>query len=93
MAITVPMPHDIEQQLRAHFPDIERRVAEGYAVEAYRRGDLSSLQVGQMLGFTERAQTARFLSEHQAFPDYGTEDFAQDLATLNALGLLGGSLR
>lgn len=87
MAITVTFPPDMEQQLRAHFPDIERRVAEGYAVEAYRRGDLSSRQVEQMLGFADRAQTERFLREHQAFPNYAAEDFAQDIATLDSLNL------
>lgn len=91
MAITVHLPQDIEQQLRAHFPDIERRVAEGYAVEAYRRGDLSSRQVGQMLGFSDRAQTERFLSERRAFPNYDAEDFAQDIQTLETLPLLQGS--
>lgn len=88
MAITVQLPDEIEQQLRAHFPDIERRVAEGYAVEAYRRGDLSSRQVGQLLGFADRAQTERFLSERQAFPNYGPEDFAEDIQALKDLNLL-----
>lgn len=85
MAITVPLPPDIERQLRARFPDLERRVAEGYAVEAFRRGDLSSRQVGQMLGFSDRWQAERFLSERGAYPGYGPEEFAQDLQTLDDL--------
>ena len=89
MSISVQMPSEIESQLRAHFPDIERRIAEGYAVEAFRRGDLSSKQVGQMLGFSDRWQAERFLSERGAYPGYGPDEFGQDLQTLEDLAKPG----
>lgn len=86
MSITVQFPEDVEQQLREQFPDLERRVIESYAVEGYRRGELSSFQVGRILGLASRAETIRFLSEQGVYPNYDVEDFEQDMRNLERLG-------
>lgn len=85
MAITVRLPDEIERQLRADFPDVERRVTEGYALDAYRRGELSSHQVSLILGLDSRWQTIQFLSAHGSYPNYDVDDFAQDVKTLEGL--------
>lgn len=90
MAITVPVSQEMERQLRADFPDLERRFVEGYAVEAFRRGEISSHQVGQILGLGGRASAIRFLSERGVYPGYDADDFAQDLQTLESLSAPAG---
>lgn len=90
MAIMVQLPQEVERQLRANFPDIERRLLEGYAVESFRRGELSSYQVGQILNLRNRGAAIQFLSEHGAYPGYDAEDFKQDLQTLEELPEVSG---
>jgi hypothetical protein len=85
MAVTVQLPQAVEQQLRAEFPDLERHIVEGWAVEAYRRGELSSYQVGQILGLGNRWETIEFLSKHGVYPNYGVEQFEEDVSSLGAL--------
>jgi hypothetical protein len=85
MAVTVQLPRDVEQQLRAEFPDLERHIVEGWAVEAYRRGELSSYQVGQILGLENRWETVEFLSKQGVYPNYGVEQFEEDIRALERL--------
>lgn len=54
MAITVHLPPEVIDRLRSEFPDLERRLLEAYVPDAYRRGELSSFQVRQILGFEDR---------------------------------------
>ena len=80
MSVTVPIPPDLEEELRQEYPDLERRVLEGFAVEAFRRGDLSSGGVGRILEMASRWEAIRFLSERGVYPGYDIDDLHQDLA-------------
>ena len=85
MSITVHLSPDIEEQLRSRFPDLDRRVLEGYVVHAYRQGEISSFQVGQLLGHQGRWETIDFLSAQGVYPNYDLEDFEEDLKNLERL--------
>ena len=80
MAVTVLIPEEIEQELRQEYPDLERRILEGYVVEAFRRGDLSSGEAGRILGMHNRWEAIQFLSERGVYPGYDVEDYRQDRA-------------
>lgn len=79
MAVTIEMPREVERQLRAAHPNLERRLLEGYVVDGYRSGELSSCQVGEILGLEGRAATMEFLGARGAFPDYDLRDLEDDL--------------
>jgi predicted HTH domain antitoxin len=78
-------PQEIEQQLQAEWPDLERHILEGFAVEAFRQGKLSSYEVSKILGFDSRMEAIRFLSERGVYPGYDVEDFEEDRRTLDKL--------
>ncbi len=82
MAIVVELPQDIESQLRAEWPELERHALEGLVTEAFRSGKLSSHEVAQLLGFESRWEAMRFLSERGAYPGYDLDDLTADRATL-----------
>ena len=85
MAIAVEIPKEIEERLRVEWPDLEQHVLEAYAVEAFRRGELSSSQVARILSMAGRWEAMEFLSKHGAYPGYGVEDFEEDMKTLDEL--------
>ncbi|MCC6443631.1 MAG: UPF0175 family protein [Armatimonadetes bacterium] len=85
MAITMQLPEAIEKQLCEEWPDLEGRVLEGFVLDAFQRGDLSSFEVAQILGYQNREEAIEFLSEHGAYPGYDLPDLEQDRQTFNKL--------
>lgn len=85
MSITVNMPEEIERQLRAEYPDLDRRVVEGFVVEAFRSGELSSYQIQQILGFEDRWQTIEFLSQRGVYPNYEMEELEEEHRAMDKL--------
>ena len=85
MSITVELPEDIEQQLRAEWPELERHALEALVAEAYRRKKIGAHVAGVLLGFDDRWDTIRFLSDRGAYPNYDLSDFEQDVQTLARL--------
>ncbi len=83
MPIVVELPPDIESQLRAEWPELERHALEGLVTEAFRSGRMSSHEVAQSLGLISRWEAMRFLSERGAYPAYDTDELAADRATLD----------
>jgi len=79
MAITIELPAQIETHLETDWTDLPRHALEGFAIEAFRNGKLSSYQVGQMLGLQSRWETITFLSERGVYPGYDLEDFDNDM--------------
>ena len=63
MEVTVHLPDDVAERLAAR-GDVSRRVLEVLALEGYREGALTLLQVSQMLGLS-RVETEDFLGKHQ----------------------------
>jgi hypothetical protein len=81
----VDIPDALVPSLGASPENIRRTVIEGFAVESYRSGSLSSAEIGQLLGHTSRWVTEEFLSQHGAWPDPSEAEISQDLRNLSAL--------
>jgi Uncharacterised protein family (UPF0175) len=85
MTVTLTIPDAIGAALKAEGADVSRAVIEGFAVEAYRMGTLSAMEVRVLLGHDSRWETEDFLSAHDAWPGTTAEGVAEDGRTLNAL--------
>ena len=78
MAIMIELPQEIEQQLQSEWKDLERHALEGFVVEAFRSGKLSSFEVAQILGMQTRWVAIDFLSKRGAYPGYDLEELEED---------------
>ena len=77
MAITLELPHEIEQQLQeAWNGNLSRKILEAVAVEGYRQGVLSRGQVSELLDLSFY-DTEAFLKERKAC-SYVAEQSAVD---------------
>jgi Uncharacterised protein family (UPF0175) len=56
MKVTIELPHVIAADLTQKWDDIPRRILEAVAMDGYRRGDLTTFQVGEMLGLRTNAE-------------------------------------
>lgn len=83
MQITVNIPDDLAERLG---PDVDRRVLEAVALEAYRAEKISEFEAQQLLGFETRYQLDGFLKAHGVFLDYTLDDLKRDQQKLKALG-------
>ena len=70
MTVVLDIPDEIAGQLAAAGQDLSRAALEALALEAYRRGALTQLQVGQLLGLP-RLQTEDFLAQHAGSRGFG----------------------
>ena len=87
MKLTLELPDEIEETLRARWSNLPRHALEALAVEAYRSEALTASQVQELLGLASRRETDQFLKQSLAHLHYSAEDLAQDLRTLQELGL------
>jgi len=63
MAVTIQLPTDVEQRLRAEFADLDTEAKETLALDLFRRGKLSHYELSKVLGL-DRFQTDAFLKRH-----------------------------
>ena len=63
MAVTIQLPADLEQRLRAEFEDFDKEAAETLGLELFRRGKLSHYELSRILGL-DRFQTNAYLKRH-----------------------------
>lgn len=82
MHIAIDIPDDIGQVLAAHAGGVSRVVLEAVAIEAYRSGSITPVQVQQMLGLRSRWEAESFLKRAEAFHDYTTDDLERDIAAI-----------
>jgi len=80
--VAVELPEDIIRRLESAWQDVPRRALEAVAVEGYRSGALSRVEVGRLLGFSFW-QTEAFLKERQAYLPYTDADLARDRSVLD----------
>ena len=52
LTVTLNLPPDVERQLLADTPDLGADVREAYAVELYRRGKLTHVELSNVLAWT-----------------------------------------
>jgi hypothetical protein len=51
LQVTIDLPTDVAEQLRLTWGDVSRHILETIAVEGYRTGQLTTLQVRKLLGY------------------------------------------
>jgi hypothetical protein len=78
MEITLNLPEDIVQGLESKWKDLPRAALESVALEGYRSGALTSVQVRRLLGFGTRHELDGFLKLHGIYLNYGPEDVERD---------------
>ena len=84
MAVTVQLPADVEQRLRAQSADLDSEAKEAMLVELYRQDKLSHHELSRALEL-DRFQTDAVLNKHHVTEDLPTE--AEHRAALLRLGI------
>lgn len=82
MEVTVTIPEDIAAQLHTKWQDLPRAALESLALEAYRSGTLTKMQLRRLLGFETPMELDGFLKQAGIFLDYDTNDLEQDIETI-----------
>ncbi len=84
MTVTIDIPDEIASELAAAGEELPRAALEGLAVAGFRRGMLTQLQVGRLLGLT-RVQAEDFLADHLALYDYDPAELSREAEALAKL--------
>jgi hypothetical protein len=84
MIVTLEIPDEIAAQLTAPGQQISRAALEALSLEAYRRGALTQLQVGHLLGLS-RIQAEDFLAQHVDLYDYEPSELQREAEALARL--------
>jgi len=71
MVLTIDLPDDVEQRIRAQNPGLESQAREIILVDLYRRGQLTHHALSQALGL-DRFETEEVLHKHKVTEDLGT---------------------
>ena len=87
MAVTIELPHDIEENLRRIVGDLETAAKEAALVELYRQGRLSHQDLARALG-TTRLEVETLLKNHGVIEDL--PDVAEHEAALARLRTTSG---
>jgi predicted HTH domain antitoxin len=84
VTLTLDIPDEIAAQLAAAGQEPSRAALEALAIEGYRRGALTRLHVGQLLGLS-RIQAEDFLAEHVPIYDYDPAELRREVDALSKL--------
>ena len=79
MTITLDIPDAVAASLDRLGAPISRAVLEGFAVEAYRQGQLTAMQVRTLLGHESRWETQEFLASHDAVRSLSADEILKDV--------------
>ncbi|MGZ8847118.1 MAG: UPF0175 family protein [Pyrinomonadaceae bacterium] len=82
MEVTVTIPEDIAAQLHTKWQDLPRAALESLALEAYRSGTLTQMQLRRLLGFQTPMELDGFLKQAGINLDYDMNDLEQDMKTI-----------
>jgi len=85
MNVVLHIPDDFVDRL-ALGGDIERQALEALAVESYRAGRLTKVDLRRLLGFQVLNEIDGFLKAHDVFDTYTLEDVQHEVAALQRLG-------
>ena len=83
MQITIELPDDIANQLQP--VNVSRRVLELIAADHYRQGRIGAAEVRQILNFSSRWETYKFLKREKAYLPYTEDDLEQDVQAIRNL--------
>jgi len=85
MAVTIQLPADVEERLRAESPNLDSEAREAMLVELYRQDRLTRYELSQSLGLS-RFETDGVLKKHRVTEDLPTsEELEQDLQQARTL--------
>ncbi len=84
MTVTLDIPDEIARELAAAGQELSHTALEALALEGYRRGALTQLHVGRLLGLS-RIQTEDFLAKHLALYDYEPAELQREAEALAKL--------
>lgn len=80
MAVTIELPGDVEQRLRAQTPDLDAQAKEAVALDLFREGKLSHYELSTMLG-PDRFETDAYLKRHNVVEGSLTAEDLNEQAT------------
>jgi len=87
MTVTIQIPDELARELAAAGGDLSRRALEGFALEEYKAGNISTAALRRLLGLATRDQVEGFLKAHAVVEDLPTMDESeQDARDLQSLG-------
>ena len=66
LKVTLDLPADLEERLRRETPNLDDEVKEAYALELFRRGNLSHYELSRVLGI-DRFETDAWLKRRKVF--------------------------
>ena len=85
MAVTIQLPAELEQRLRAETPDLDSDAKEALLVELYRQEKLTHYELGLALDL-DRFETDGVLKKHNVTIDLPTPaELEEDLRRLRQL--------
>ena len=86
MDLTVQIPDDVAQRLKATGGDLARRALEALVAEEYKQGHLTKPDLRRLLGFETSDQIDSFLKAHDVWIEYTIEDLERERVGLRRLG-------
>ena len=85
MEVTVQISHEIANRFTASRADLIRRTRESFALEEFREGRITKVELRKMLGL-ERIELDGFFKSHGVYEEYTVEDFDRERQALQELG-------
>ena len=85
MNISITLPDDVAEQMKAQWQNLPRRALEALVADAYRAGILTGAQVQRILGHESRWEVEEFLYQAGASLGYGEKELQEDLEALREL--------
>ncbi len=87
MEVTVQIPDEIASRVTAAGDDLSRRTLENFALEEFREGRITKVELRKMLGL-ERIELDGFLNSHSVpYDGYTLEEINQQVEALPQLGI------
>jgi hypothetical protein len=85
--VRLHIPDEVAARLSASGADLSRRALEAFALEEYRAGRLTEVQIRQLLGFETRYELDGFLKQHEVWLNFTQADLERERAALRRLSL------
>jgi hypothetical protein len=87
MQLLIELPDDIAEELSREEPDLAHQILEGFAIEAYRQGRLTGLQVRRLLHMETRFDLERLLQREHIAHAFTDDEVEQEFQASHRVGL------
>ena len=78
MQVVIELPDEMAEELSRFGGDMPREFLESFAVDGYRRGRLTGLQVRRLLGLSSRFELEELLQRAQVLNEYTAQELERD---------------